>query len=169
MYQKLSIYRCNNTALNTAMADEDRTLVILSNYKMLPCLSHISELWIALILNSNNTARSHGLTAITVTSLKRHGMSIVCSTACRCNHQRQCFEKPLSVDSLYKGIVIQKLSTCHDVIMYTLSTIYRQYMQNYHQVSNIRRTLFGKAFVDNSDVVGASPVGAAPTTSSLSI
>ena len=38
----------------------------------------------------------------------------------------------------------------------------------YRQVSNIRRTLVGNKIVDNSDVVGASPVGAIPTTSSLS-
>ena len=38
----------------------------------------------------------------------------------------------------------------------------------YRQVSNIKRTLVGNKIVDNSDVVGASPVGAAPTTSSLS-
>ena len=38
----------------------------------------------------------------------------------------------------------------------------------YRQVSNIRRTLVGNKIVDNSDVVGASPVGAAPPTSSLS-
>ena len=38
----------------------------------------------------------------------------------------------------------------------------------YRQVSNIRRTLVGNKIVDNEDVVGASPVGAAPTTSSLS-
>ena len=38
----------------------------------------------------------------------------------------------------------------------------------YRQVSNIRRTLVGNEIVDNSDVVGASPVGAAPTTSELS-
>ena len=37
----------------------------------------------------------------------------------------------------------------------------------YRQISNIRRTLEGNK-LDNSDVVGASPVGAAPTTSSLS-
>ena len=30
----------------------------------------------------------------------------------------------------------------------------------YRQVSNIRRTLVGNKIVDNSDVVGASPVGA---------
>ena len=36
------------------------------------------------------------------------------------------------------------------------------------KTSNISRTLVGNKIVDNSDVVGASPVGAAPTTSSLS-
>ena len=39
---------------------------------------------------------------------------------------------------------------------------------NYHQVFNIRRTLVGYKIVDHSDVVGASPVGAAPTTASFS-
>ena len=38
----------------------------------------------------------------------------------------------------------------------------------YRKTSNISRTLDNK-IVDHSDVVGASPVGAAPTTSSLSI
>ena len=38
----------------------------------------------------------------------------------------------------------------------------------YHQISNIRHTLGSKKIVDHSDVVGASPVGAAPTTSSFS-
>ena len=38
----------------------------------------------------------------------------------------------------------------------------------YRQVSNIRRTLVGNKIVDHSDVVGASPVGAAPTASSFS-
>ena len=39
---------------------------------------------------------------------------------------------------------------------------------SYRKVSNIRRTLVGNKIVDHSDVVGASPVGAAPTTSSFS-
>ena len=38
----------------------------------------------------------------------------------------------------------------------------------YRKVSNIRRTLVGNKIVDHSDVVEASPVGAAPTTSSFS-
>ena len=37
----------------------------------------------------------------------------------------------------------------------------------YRKTSNIRRTL-GNKIVDHSNVVGASPVGAAPTTSSFS-
>ena len=39
---------------------------------------------------------------------------------------------------------------------------------NYRKISNIRRTLVGNWIVDHSDLVGASPVGAAPTTSSFS-
>ena len=41
-------------------------------------------------------------------------------------------------------------------------------MSKYRHVSNIRRTLVGDKIVDHSDVVGASPVGVAPTTSSFS-
>ena len=40
--------------------------------------------------------------------------------------------------------------------------------QPYRKTSNISRTLVGDKIVDNSDVVGASPVVAAPTTSSFS-
>ena len=39
---------------------------------------------------------------------------------------------------------------------------------DYCKTSNISHTLVGNKIVDNSDVVGASPVGAAPTTSSFS-
>ena len=39
---------------------------------------------------------------------------------------------------------------------------------HYRKTSNIRRTLLGNEIVDHSDIVGASPVGAAPTTSSFS-
>ena len=44
----------------------------------------------------------------------------------------------------------------------------RQKKMYYRKTSNIRRTLAGNKIVDHSDVVGASPVGAAPTTSSFS-
>ena len=42
------------------------------------------------------------------------------------------------------------------------------WLYDYRKTSNISRTLVGNKIVDNSDVVGASPVGAAPTTSSFS-
>ena len=38
----------------------------------------------------------------------------------------------------------------------------------YHKTFNIRRTFLDNKIVDHSDVVGASPVGAAPATSSFS-
>ena len=37
----------------------------------------------------------------------------------------------------------------------------------YRKTSNISRILIGNKIVDHSNVVGASPVGATPTTSSL--
>ena len=38
---------------------------------------------------------------------------------------------------------------------------------DYHQTSDISGTLVGNKIVDHSDVVGESPAGAAPTTSSF--
>ena len=39
-------------------------------------------------------------------------------------------------------------------------------IHKYHKTSNISRTLVCNKIVDHSDVVGASPAGTAPTTSS---
>ena len=50
------------------------------------------------------------------------------------------------------------------VILQTICIIHEIYCQ----VSNIRCTLVGNEIADHSDVVGASPVGATPTTSSFS-
>ena len=50
----------------------------------------------------------------------------------------------------------------------TCDTKYKCLLFMYRKISNIRRTLVGHKIVDHSDVVGASPVGAAPTTSSFS-
>ena len=41
-------------------------------------------------------------------------------------------------------------------------------LDKYRKTSNIRHTLLGNEIVDHSDVIGASPAGAAPTTSSFS-
>ena len=56
------------------------------------------------------------------------------------------------------------------VLLWHVQHLWRSNEQkwNYRKVSNIRRTLVGNKIVDHSDVVGASPVGAAPTTSSFS-
>ena len=40
--------------------------------------------------------------------------------------------------------------------------------KTFPKTSNMRRTLGGNKIVDHSDVAGASPVGAAPTTYSFS-
>ena len=45
--------------------------------------------------------------------------------------------------------------------------VYEETENIFRQVSDIRRTSVGNKIVDHSGVVGASPVGAAPTTSSL--
>ena len=42
------------------------------------------------------------------------------------------------------------------------------HIDNYRKISKISGTLLGYEIIDHSDVVGASPVGAAPTTSSFS-
>ena len=45
---------------------------------------------------------------------------------------------------------------------------WNEFYCDYRKTSSISRTLVGNKIIDNSDVVGASPVGAAPTTSSFS-
>ena len=45
---------------------------------------------------------------------------------------------------------------------------YEEISKTYCQTSNISGTLVGNKIVDHSDVVGVSPVGTAPTTSSFS-
>ena len=49
-----------------------------------------------------------------------------------------------------------------------MTQYHREIKNTYCQIYNIRRTFMGNLIVDHSDVVGASPVGAAPTTSSFS-
>ena len=57
------------------------------------------------------------------------------------------------------------------LISQNMEIIWRKWTQRiwtYRKTSNISRTLVGNKIVDHSHVVGASPVGAAPTTSSFS-
>ena len=43
----------------------------------------------------------------------------------------------------------------------------RKQFQQYRKISNISRISVGNKIIDHSDIVGASPVGAVPTTSSF--
>ena len=51
---------------------------------------------------------------------------------------------------------------------FLLKSQVKNHHMKYRKTSNISRTLVGNKIVDHSDVVGASPVGAAPSTSSVS-
>ena len=63
------------------------------------------------------------------------------------------------------GCVLHVVAT---VSMELITQLCYVFYIEYRQVSNIRRTLKGNKSVYHSDVVGASPVGAAPTTFSFS-
>ena len=54
------------------------------------------------------------------------------------------------------------------ILYFFFKTEMSQVFETYRKISNISRTSVGNIIVDNSDVVEASPVGAAPTTSSFS-
>ena len=68
-----------------------------------------------------------------------------------------------AVISSYLAFLVFNL-TWFSIHLYTI--IIHSY--NNRKTYNIRRTLVGNKIVEHSDVVGASPVGAAPTTSSFS-
>ena len=70
--------------------------------------------------------------------------------------------RPKSILGLVKA---QKVLQCLNLMA---SNLYSDHNYTYHKTSNIRGTLFGNKIVDHSDVVGASPVTAAPTISSFS-
>ena len=70
-------------------------------------------------------------------------------------------------DVQYKNIIFQSHLLCVVPISEEFRRFHHHY-KLYRKTSNISRTLVGNKIVDNSDVVGASPVGAAPTTSSFS-
>ena len=73
---------------------------------------------------------------------------------------------------LYTKLCYIALPTPDSLIPWNMHTVLfwmcDHLLVDYRKVSNIRRTLVGNKIVDHSDVVGASPVGAAPNTSSFS-
>ena len=67
----------------------------------------------------------------------------------------------------YEGIWTVRKMSSRDYTATVLSTLHCV-LTEHHQTSDISDTLAGNKIVDHSDVVGASPVGAAPTASSYS-
>ena len=55
-----------------------------------------------------------------------------------------------------------------EFFFYIALKVLRYHIPAYRQASDIRYTLVGNKIAGHSDVVGASPIGAAPTTSSFS-
>ena len=80
---------------------------------------------------------------------------------------RRCWNGHLTI---HNSIATCNLKTCVYVDKQThVKTIKNQFGDvKYRQISHIRRSLVGNKIVDHSDVVGASPVGAAPTTCAFS-
>ena len=64
-------------------------------------------------------------------------------------------------------MIIQGQFKVKHIVCMIVNALGRPFMKIPYK-SNISRTLVGNEIVDHSDVVGASPVGAAPTTSSFS-
>ena len=70
---------------------------------------------------------------------------------------------------VYKMIPAKHNKTAHIYEIFCIfNASHKNFKQAYRKVCNISRTLVNNKIVDHSDVVGASPVGAAPTTSSFS-
>ena len=81
------------------------------------------------------------------------------------------FQVKIRQSQSYKFKKIAKIFFSHSSLtqgQYKIaSVLLKRSWMIYRKVSNIRRTLVSNKLVDHSDVVGASPVGAAPTTSSF--
>ena len=80
---------------------------------------------------------------------------------------RRMIENLVCCEFSEKGIRSRSGTHCANLFYY-LFLFFRIVKNNYCQISNIRCTLVGNKIGDHSDVVGASPVGPAPTTSSFS-
>ena len=68
---------------------------------------------------------------------------------------------------LFLFVYMNKDMKCHYIAQYEIKNI-TEYNGSATSTYNISRTLVGNKIVDNSDVVGESPVSAAPSISSFS-
>ena len=73
----------------------------------------------------------------------------------------------LAISLVFRYFTTQTWELIH-ILWYDIISLYGTRQTGYRQTFNIRSILVSIKLVDHSDVVGASPVGAAPTKSSFS-
>ena len=71
-------------------------------------------------------------------------------------------------DFYFINVRLYRQGTVHVDVKFPLAISQLSFISSHLQTSNVSHTLEGNNIVDHSDVVGVSPVGAAPTTSSFS-
>ena len=81
-------------------------------------------------------------------------------------NDKQAIEKPRKSGLIWHLFDIPAFTMTHFAVIVNAMVCHP--VNDYTHTSNIRRTLVGNKIVDHLDVVGASPVGAAPTTSASS-
>ena len=120
--------------------------------------------------SANHLIRAQSLTQSAKTTLQRPKLGMLHSSWWANNHA----EYECGVITMTQWSAVTATTTWWDHqhttahFLHLWQYIVNKFIKTYRKVSNIRRTLVGNKIVDHSDVVGASPVGAAPTTSSFS-
>ena len=76
--------------------------------------------------------------------------------------------KPLTAELLHALAYTLMATTLYFISIFHKTAAGYVLCYKYRKTSNISRTLVGNKIVENSDVDGASPVGAAPTTPEFS-
>ena len=77
------------------------------------------------------------------------------------SNQNERFYWTSNQNAFTKGILCRVIF----IMSFTYISLLYSAGERYRKTSNISRILVGNEIFDNSDVVGASPIGAAPTTS----
>ena len=131
--------------------------------------------------------RSHYSDITAASWHKITGHSHVCSMTCSGQQTRKYQSSPLLTfckginPRMIIGFLINRVNNAEIIYMSQHHHGYKYHLvqfwswhidftwQMYRQTSNIICTLVGNKMVDHSDIVGASPVGTAPTTSSFLI
>ena len=142
------------------LSDDKSTLVQVRAWCRQATSHYLSQCW-PRSMSPNGITRPHW---VKFNCLPRTSMSI---TAKLVEPYKNI--QPTRVRAVFNDISIKDWKSLPELNQNGLIIIVLQIYLIYHQTSNISHILVGNKIVDHSDVVGASPVGAAPTTSSFSI